>query len=186
MSGKSFNMNFKPGKGEIMIVGSKADIAMLANKQKDFVGEDKDVNGAIACVSLQEISKMNLRKENVISCLDHLGEVREFKTGFQCSWLWGGSRARPVSWDTEISFQMNSSLNNLYSLGVFFDNGTLIPDGNPFIGGTQDPDEDLKTTALRELNEEVGLSIVEGAQMFEIPTVQKNKKIWVVNASDVY
>ena len=81
---------------------------------------------------------------------------------------------------------MDSSLDNLYSLGVFFKNGTPIPDGNPFIGGTQDPGEDLKTTAIRELGEEVGLRIVDGAHMFEIPTVQKNKKIWVVNASDVY
>ena len=185
MSKNRYNKNFKPGKGEIMIIGSKADISMLAIKQKDYVGADKDVNAAIACVSLGTLSKINLRKTNIINCIDHLGNNREFKTGFQCAWLWGGSRARPVSWDKEIELMIGRSIEELYSLGVFFDNGTDIPDGNPFIGGTQDPGEDLKTTALRELNEEVGISLSEDARMFEIPTVQRTKKIWVVNISDV-
>jgi hypothetical protein len=185
MSKQSNKMTFRPGKGEIMIVGSKADICSLAASQKEYVSSENDVTGAITCVSLGELSTLDFRGDNVITCIDHLGETNEFKTGFQCRWLWNGNRTRPMSWHKEIERKMGKSIDKLYSLGVFFENGTSTPDGNPFIGGTQDEGEKLIDTALRELREEVGLSVKEGSNMYEVPTASQYKKIWMVDASNV-
>lgn len=169
-----------------MIIGSKKEIKDLVNSQSRFVGSNFDVNGAIACVSLHSLFKLNLRNAGErIFGVDHTGKRNIFKIGPQCKWLWGGSRDRPKSWKDTICDSIESPINSLFVLCIFFKNNSNILDGNPFIGGTQDNGEDLKKTALRELREEVGLIVKENETMHEIPTVSHYKRIWLVEASSV-
>ena len=76
------NMSFKPGKGEVMVVGTKEEICKLALSQASYVSSDKDVNGAIACVALSDFAGRDLRNEHVIQGIDHKGDTVDLKTGF--------------------------------------------------------------------------------------------------------
>ena len=78
------------------------------------------------------------------------------------------------------------NLSQLYVLSVFFKNDNEILDGNPFIGGTQEKNETHLQAAHRELLEEVGLRVNENAKLCKLPTVSKEKCIWLVEAKDVY
>lgn len=173
-------------KGEFMIIGTKNEVLNLAKEQKRFVGPRFDVTGAIACVCLDDFAKQNFRNPNsYVTGIDENGIEKMFKCGLQCKWLWNGSYTNPKSWISVICEMYNeTNLKNLFVLCVFFSDG-VICDGNPFIGGTKEPNEDVFETAIRELNEEVGLKISCYDGIFKIPTI-KNKYIWAVEAKHVY
>lgn len=177
------------GKGEFMIVGSLEEITNLAFSQKRYVGKKYDINGAIASVCLEDFAKFNHRYVHFITGTNHNGEKEKYKCGSQCKWLWTGSNYRRESWiNTICRIYKTNKLTKLYVLSVFFKNKTSVSDGNPFIGGTYDKDKDntLLDTAHRELNEEVGLNVKENCKLYTIPTVSKDRAIWLVNACDVY
>lgn len=170
------------GKGEIMIIGTQTQIMEFVVSQSEFVGEDKDVNGAIACISMTDIERLPSRiKGKSITGVNHKNERDTFKFGSQSDWFQDG-------WKDDIKRAlMISGFTGLYVMGVFFKNNSRdnVHDGNIFIGGTQDPGEDFLTTAKRELGEEVGLIINEGSALYELPTRMSNKKIWIVNACNI-
>ena len=173
-------------KGEFMIIGTQEEVLKLATNQKRFVGPKYDVTGAIACVCLDDFAKQNFRNPNsYVTGIDENGNERTFKCGSQCKWLWNGSYNNPKSWRSVICDMFNvTNLKNLYVLCVFFTDG-VICDGNPFIGGTQDIGEDIFETAVRELNEEVGLKMSSYDNICKVPTI-KNKYIWAVEAKYAY
>lgn len=175
------------GKGEFFIIGSLEEIRNLAESQKRYVGDKYDINGAIACVCVEEIAKYSRNYDHFVTGIDHNGLKKKFKCGSQCKWLWTGSKKRPYCWqDTICNIFKTSDLSKFYVLSVFFKNGTSIFDGNPFIGGTQDKNEPLIQTAHRELFEEVGLVVNSHAKIRELPTVSRDKCIWLVEAKDVF
>lgn len=178
--------DFPKCKGEFMIIGTKDEVLKLAIQQKRFVGPRYDVTGAIACVCLDDFARQNFRNPNsYVTGIDQNGHEKTFKCGFQCKWLWNGTHYNPRSWISVLCDMFNvTNLKNLYVLCVFFTDG-VICDGNPFIGGTKEPHEDVFETAKRELNEEVGLKISYYDDIFKIPTI-KNKYIWAVEAKHVY
>lgn len=177
----------KKGKGEFFIVGTAEEIGLLAKSQKRYVGEKYDVDGAIASICVKDLIGYTKHNDHFITGQDHDGELKTFKCGSQCSWLWTGSYNRPYSWqDSVCKFMKTQDLSKLYVLSVFFRNGTDILDGNPFIGGTQEKKENLLITAHRELFEEVGLYVKKNAKIGEIPTVSRDICIWIVEAKDVY
>ena len=175
------------GKGEFFIVGTEDEIKNLAASQKRYVGDKFDIDGAIACVCVEDLCGYSRFNDHFITGTDHNGNIQKFKCGPQCGWLWAGSHKRPYCWQDKIcDFLKLQNLSKLYVLSVFFKNDKSILDGNPFIGGTQEKNETLLQTAYRELFEEVGLRVNKNANLYEIPTVSKHKCIWLVDAKEVY
>lgn len=78
--------------------------------------------------------------------------------GKQCEWLSLNSN----DWKKKIkNFLKVETLNEVFALGVSFKGNHEFPDGNPFIGGSVEKNENVNTGGLRELREEVGLGVRE-------------------------
>ena len=151
----------KRQKGEIMIVGTEQEISALAKSQRRYVGDRLDVNGAIACVKLTEIFKsLQVKGSRKVNGKNQVGDQCKYLLGWQCNYLWRGSKNRPQTWKDDILKNIKKNLDDLYVLCVFFKGNESLYDGNPFIGGTKEDDETGYEAGIRELGEEVGLGII--------------------------